>query len=154
MKVAKNHVVSMHYTLTGPDGNEIDSSSGSDPFSYLHGARNIVPGLEKALEGKSAGDEFQVELQPEDAYGPRTDELIQMVPRKMFQGADKVEVGQSFRSEGQDGSVRTIVVVDVDGDNVKVDANHPLAGMVLSFDIRVTDVREASTEEIEHGHVH
>ncbi len=154
MKVAKNHVVSMHYTLTGPDGTEIDSSSGSDPFRYLHGARNIVPGLEKALEGKSAGDEFQVEIQPEEAYGQRADELIQMVPRNLFQGVDKVEAGQSFRSEGEDGSVRTITVLEVDGDNVKVDANHPLAGMVLSFDISVVDVRDASEEEIEHGHVH
>lgn len=154
MKVAKNHVVSMHYTLTAPDGTELDSSAGADPLRYLHGASNIIPGLEKALEGKAAGDKLQVEIPPEDAYGPRQAELIQSVPKSAFQGVEEIKAGQSFRAQGADGSQRSITVLEVEGDNVKIDGNHPLAGITLNFDITVVEVREASEEELEHGHVH
>jgi FKBP-type peptidyl-prolyl cis-trans isomerase SlyD len=154
MKIAKNHVVSMHYTLTAPDGTELDSSAGSDPLRYLHGAGNIIPGLEKALEGKAAGDSLQVEIPPEDAYGPRQAELVQTVPKSAFQGVDQVEAGQSFRAQGADGSQRSITVLEVEEDDVKIDGNHPLAGMNLKFDVTVVEVREASEEEIDHGHVH
>jgi FKBP-type peptidyl-prolyl cis-trans isomerase SlyD len=154
MKVTKNHVVSMHYTLTAPDGTELDSSAGADPLRYLHGSGNIIPGLEKALEGKGAGDQLNVEIPPEDAYGPRQPELVQDVPKNAFQGVDEIQAGQSFRAQGADGSQRSITVLAVEGDNVKIDGNHPLAGITLKFDITVVEVREASQEEIDHGHVH
>lgn len=153
MQIAERTVASFHYTLTDDAGQVIDSSSGRAPLTYLHGVGQIVPGLEKELEGKSAGDKFAVDVAPEEGYGPRHDGLIQQVPRAAFQGVDQLEVGMQFQAQGPQGGL-SVVVTAIEGDQVTVDGNHPLAGQTLHFAIEVTDVREASVEEVLHGHVH
>ena len=152
--IGDNLVVSMHYTLTDNEGNVLDSSEGAEPLTYLHGAGNIIPGLEKALVGKVEGDTQQVTVQPAEGYGEVMSELMQTVDKAAFQGVESVEVGMSFEAQTSDGSVQHIVVSKVDGDQVTVDANHPLAGVVLNFDVEIVSVREATEEEIAHGHVH
>lgn len=147
-------VVSIHYTLTDNEGNVLDSSEGAEPLTYLHGAGNIIPGLEKALVGKVEGDTEQVTVQPAEGYGEVMSELMQTVDKAAFQGVESVEVGMSFEAQTSDGSVQHIVVSKVDGDQVTVDANHPLAGVVLNFDVEIVTVREATEEEVAHGHVH
>ena len=152
--VGDNLVVSIHYQLTDDEGNVLDSSKDRDPLNYLHGAGNILPGLESALVGKVEGDSEQVRLEPEDGYGTVRDELIQKIDRSAFQGVESVEVGMTFQAQGPNGAVQHIVVKDVEGDEVTIDANHPLAGVALNFDVEVVGIREATAEEIEHGHVH
>ena len=152
--IGDNLVVSMHYKLTDNEGNVLDSSEGSEPLTYLHGAGNIIPGLEKALVGKVEGDTQQVTVEPAEAYGEVMPELTQTVDKAAFQGVESVEVGMSFEAQTSDGSVQHIVVTKVDGEQVTVDANHPLAGVVLNFDVEIVSVREATEEEISHGHVH
>lgn len=155
MVIRDNCVVSIHYTLTDDEGDELDSSSGQDPLVYLHGSRNIIPGLERALAGRSAGDELEVTVQPEDGYGEVRDELIQSVPREAFAGFDDLRVGMQFQTDDSDGQPGlNITVREISDDQVVVDANHPLAGRVLHFDVRIEDVREATEEELEHGHAH
>lgn len=153
MQIAKNTVVSLDYSLTNDQGQELDKSSNGD-FAYLHGASNIIPGLEEALAGKSSGDELSVSIPPEQAYGERNDALVQDVSRDMFPASEQVEVGKQFHAQSPDGHPVIITVVNVDGDNVKIDGNHPLAGETLNFQVKVVDVREASEEEIAHGHAH
>ena len=152
--IGDNLVVSMHYRLTDADGELLDSSEGAEPLAYLHGAGNIIPGLENALAGRAEGDSLQVQVEPADAYGEVHPELVQVVDREAFQGVDRVDVGMAFEAQGPDGRSRRIVVTAVEGDQVTVDGNHPLAGRQLNFDVQVTGVREATAEEIEHGHVH
>jgi FKBP-type peptidyl-prolyl cis-trans isomerase SlyD len=152
--IGDNLVVSMHYKLTDATGQLLDSSEGSDPLNYLHGSGNIIPGLEQALVGKVEGDSLQVQVEPADAYGESNPELMQVVDRAAFQGVESVEVGMAFEARGPDGAAQRIVVTAIDGDQVTVDANHPLAGQQLNFDVQVVGVREATAEEIEHGHVH
>lgn len=153
MKIAKNTVVTFDYTLTNDAGEVLDTSEGNAPLDYLHGADNIVPGLEKELEGKGVGDQLQVSVSPEEGYGARDEELIQAVPREMFQGVDELEVGMQFQAESSHG-VHVVRIASIEGDEITVDANHPLAGETLHFDVTVRGVREATDEEIEHGHVH
>ncbi|MBD3634470.1 MAG: peptidylprolyl isomerase [Methylophaga sp.] len=153
MKVAENTVVVIDYTLKDNDGSVIDSSEGAGPLAYLHGAGNIIPGLEEALLGKEAGDEVQASIEPGKAYGERHEQLKQDVPRELFSGVDKVEVGMQFQSETEQGPV-LVTVTDVKEETVTVDGNHPLAGVHLNFDVTIREVREASEEELEHGHVH
>lgn len=152
--IGDNLVVSMHYKLTDATGQLLDSSEGSDPLNYLHGSGNIIPGLERALVGKVEGDSLQVQVEPGDAYGESNPELVQVVDRAAFQGVESVEVGMAFEARGPDGAAQRIVVAAIDGDQITVDANHPLAGQQLNFDVEVVGVREATAEEIEHGHVH
>ena len=152
--IGDNLVVSMHYKLTDTDGNVLDSSEGAEPLAYLHGAGNIIPGLEKALVGKIQGDSLQVEVAPEEAYGELAPELIQVVDKAAFQGAESVDAGMMFETQAPDGSVQRITVKQVAGDEVTIDANHPLAGMHLTFSVDIVDVRAASEEEIAHGHTH
>ncbi len=153
MKVAENTVVVIDYTLTDNDGSVIDSSEGAGPLSYLHGAGNIIPGLEEALMGKEAGEEVKASIEPAKAYGDRHEQLKQEVPRELFSGVDNVEVGMQFQSETEQGPV-LVTVVEVKDETVTVDGNHPLAGVHLNFDVTIREVREASEEELEHGHVH
>jgi FKBP-type peptidyl-prolyl cis-trans isomerase SlyD len=153
MNVAKDKVVTIDYTLTGPSGDVIDSSQGREPLPYLHGAGNIIPGLENALEGKNAGDQLTVEVAPEQGYGPRDPQLVQPVPRDRFQGAAEIKPGMQFHANTPAGP-RVVTVVGVDEKNVHIDANHPLAGVPLKFDVKVVGVRDASPEELSHGHVH
>ena len=152
--IGDNLVVSMHYKLTDTDGNVLDSSEGTEPLAYLHGAGNIIPGLEKALVGKVQGDSLQVEVAPEEAYGELAPELIQVVDKAAFQGAESVDAGMMFETQAPDGSVQRITVKQVEGDEVTIDANHPLAGMHLTFNVDIVEVRAASEEEIAHGHTH
>jgi len=152
MIVEKDRVVSIDYTLRDNNGNLIDSSEGSDPLEYLHGNGNIIPGLEKALAGKKAGDKLTCSIAAADAYGERDDSLIFKVNKSEFEGAD-IEVGMQFEAHGEEGA-QIVTVVGIEGEEVTIDANHPLAGETLNFDVKVVDVREATSEELEHGHVH
>ena len=152
--IGDNVVVSMHYTLTNNDGDVLDSSEGGEPLSYLHGAGNLIPGLEKELTGKAAGASMQVSVTPEEAYGPVHDALIETVPRAAFQGVESIEPGMAFEASGNDGQSRRIVVTEVSGDDITIDGNHPLAGVALNFDVEIVAVRDATEEEIAHGHVH
>jgi FKBP-type peptidyl-prolyl cis-trans isomerase SlyD len=153
MQIAERTVASFNYTLTNDAGEIIDSSEGRSPLAYLHGAGNIVPGLEKEMTGRKAGDRFDVVVAPEDGYGQPNPMLVQTVPREAFQGVDSIEVGMEFQAQTPQGPL-SVVVSKVDADNVTVDGNHPLAGKTLHFAIEVTDVRDASVEELAHGHVH
>ncbi len=153
MQIDNNMVVTIDYTLTDADSKILDKSEQGQ-FIYLHGAGNIIPGLENALSGKSAGDSLKVEIQPEDAYGHRDDGKTQDVSIDMFENRDDVQVGMQFNAEGPDGEVLFITVARINGDQVTVDGNHPLAGMTLTFDVDVIDIRQAAAEELEHGHVH
>ena len=153
MIAEKDKVVFFDYTLKDSEGNVLDSSEGAAPMPYLHGAQNIVPGLEAELEGKSAGDKFVAVIEPEQAYGVHNDDLIDKVPREDFEGIENLEVGLQLEAETPDGT-RIVRVAEVEEDMVTIDANHPLAGETLHFDVTVTEVREATAEELEHGHVH
>jgi len=152
--IGDNVVVSMHYTLTNNDGEVLDSSEGADPLVYLHGAGNIIPGLEKALIGKTAGASVQAKIAPAEAYGEVEPQLVETVPVSAFEGVDKIEPGMAFQAQGSDGSVRRIVVTAVSDEEVTVDGNHPLAGVELNFDVQIVEVRDASEEEVSHGHPH
>jgi len=153
MQVAKDKVVSIHYTLKNDAGSVIDSSEGAEPLVYLHGAQNIIPGLERALEGKVTDDALEVSIEAAEAYGEYNKELAQVVPSDMFEGVDKLEPGMEFQAETEQG-VQVIRVVGVDGDDITIDGNHPLAGERLHFDVTVDSIRDASAEELEHGHIH
>jgi FKBP-type peptidyl-prolyl cis-trans isomerase SlyD len=153
MLIAPEKVVLIHYTLKNDSGETLDSSSGGDPLAYLHGQGNLIPGLEKALEGKQAGDKLSVSVGPGDGYGQRDDKLVQQVPRRQFGGAN-VQPGMQFHAQTSQGQTRVVTVTNIVGDMVTVDGNHPLAGENLHFDVEVTEVRDASAEELEHGHVH
>lgn len=153
MQATKDKVVTIDYTLTGPDGAVLDSSSGREPLPYLHGAGNIIPGLESALEGKSAGDKLVVDVPAEQAYGARDPQLVQAVPKDRFQGVADIKPGMQFQANTPAGP-RIVTVVGIDDQSVHVDANHPLAGVPLKFDVTVVGVRDASPEELSHGHVH
>jgi len=153
MQIADRCVASFNYTLTNDAGDVLDTSNGREPLAYLHGAGNIVPGLEKAMEGKSAGETFKVDVVPEEGYGERHDALVQVVPRDAFQGVDDIQPGMQFQAQSNQG-VMSVTVTKVEDGQVTVDGNHPLAGETLHFDIEVTEVREATAEELEHGHAH
>lgn len=152
MEIVANRVATIHYTLTDDDGQVIDRSPQEQPLSYLHGAGNIVPGLERALEGRNPGDSFKVDISPEDGYGQHNDALVQSVPREAFQGVDKVEPGMQFRAQTEGGPL-LVTVVEVGDAQVRIDGNHPLAGRTLHFAVEVADVREASDQEKQIGQV-
>lgn len=155
MKITStNSVVSIHYTLTDDEGTVIDSSEGSQPLKYLSGAGNIIPGLESALLGLGVGDKKDVTVQPEDGYGEIDADLIQTLPKEAFGGVEEIQVGMEFQAQGPDGHMQYIVVKDIAEEGITIDANHALAGRVLHFSVSVEAVREASEEEIAHGHVH
>jgi FKBP-type peptidyl-prolyl cis-trans isomerase SlyD len=145
--------VSFHYTLSNAQGEELESTRDRQPMTYLHGARNIIPGLEKALVGKVTGDRFQVTIEPADAYGERKPGNIQRIPAKHFRDAKRLEPGQLVSIRTRRGPMQASVV-KVGRFNVDVDANHPLSGQSLTFDVEVTAIRDATGEEISHGHVH
>ena len=146
-----NVVVTIHYTLKDDDGNVIDSSAGADPLVYLHGAKNIVPGLEDALTGKTVGDSVNVSVPPEQGYGPRVPEMVQKVPRSVFEGVDDIQPGMQFQAQSENG-VQVIHVIAVEGDDITVDANHPMAGKTLHFEVTIEATRDATKEELEQGH--
>jgi FKBP-type peptidyl-prolyl cis-trans isomerase SlyD len=153
MSIAENKVVSFHYTLKNEAGDILDHSEQEAPLHYLHGHANIIPGLEDEMTGKEVGDTFAAVIPPEQAYGERSDQLIQVVNQDAFEGVDQVQVGMQFSAQ-IGGQTRIITIKDVQGDEVTFDANHPLAGETLHFDVEVVDVRDATEEELSHGHVH
>jgi len=154
LMIGKNNVVSIHYTLKDEAGEVLDSSEGKPPLQYLHGANNLVPGLEQELQGKSTGAKFETSIPPEHGYGERNEDFVQTIQKDMFQGVDAVEPGMTFVAQGEGGAERQVRVTEVDGEEVTIDANHPMAGMTLNFEVEVVDVREGTDQEIEHGHVH
>jgi len=153
MQISANTVVTIDYTLTNEAGETLDQSEGGN-FCYLHGASNIIPGLEDALAGKSAGDQLNVTVDPEQGYGHRDESMLQVITKDMFGADQEIEPGMQFHAQSPEGETMVITVTNVDGDNISVDGNHPLAGVSLNFDVSVIDIREASKEEIEHGHAH
>lgn len=153
MLIALNSVVGMHYTLTGADGKTIDSSEGRDPLEYLHGAGNIVPGLEKELAGKKVGDKFDVKVSAEEGYGKRREEMVQQIPKSAFKADGEIKIGMRFQAQTPNGAM-IFEVTKIEGDTVTADGNHPLADQELNFAIEITSIREATKEELEHGHVH
>lgn len=153
MLVAHNKVVSIHYTLTNDSGAVLDSSSGGEPLAYLHGNGNLIPGLEKALEGRGSGEKLNVKVAAAEGYGVRDPSLVQDVPRRAFKGIDDIRVGMQFQADSNQGP-RMVTVTRIAGDMVTVDGNHPLAGEDLNFAVEISEVRDASEEELDHGHVH
>ena len=153
MQIAKDRVITLAYTLKDNDDNLLDQSDDGS-FCYLHGASNIIPGLESALTGKVVGDELSVSIPPEDAYGVRDTAREQDVPRSAFPAEQEIEVGMQFHAEGPDGQAIMVTISKVEDDTITVDGNHPLASVHLNFDVKIMDIRDASTEELEHGHVH
>lgn len=153
MKIADNHVVTLNYTLTDNDGEVIDQAQDSS-FAYLHGAQNIIPGLENALTGKAVGDQVKVKVPPEEGYGPRDENRVEEVPREMFPEDSDIEPGMVFHAQGPNSEMITVTVLDVAEQSVKIDANHALAGIELNFDVEIMGIRDAEAVEIEHGHVH
>ena len=149
MQIAPKTVASIDYTLTDEDGRVLDTSEGRKPLTYLHGAGQLIPGLESALEGQSAGDSVAVTVEPAEAYGERDEQLVHDVPRTAFQGIDKIEAGMRFQATDQEGRGRTFTVTAVGDEKVTVDANHPLAGKPLNFKVNVVEVREATDQEVE-----
>jgi len=154
MTIADKKVVTIEFTVKNADTNEvIESSVGSEPLIYLHGFNNLVPGLEKALTGKSVGDKYDVNVTPEEGYGARDEALVQEVPKAAFEGIDKVDVGMEFTADGPNGPV-VVEVTKVEGDMVTIDSNHPLAGIPLAFSGEIQEIRDAKEDELEHGHIH
>ena len=152
MTITPESVVSIHYTVSAEDGTQLDSSEGKQPLTVMLGKRFLIEGLEDALQNKEQGEKFEVDIAPEQAYGQRMDELVQQVPKDMFDGMD-VEVGMSFRATTEQGE-QSVMIIDVAEDHVVVDGNHPLAGVPLKFEVEVVEVREPTQEEIDHGHAH
>jgi len=153
MKIAKNTVVSIAYQVRTQDGVLVDEAPANQPLEYLQGHNNLIIGLENALEGKEVGDKFEVRVQPEEGYGEYNENMVQRVPKDVFQGVDEVVVGMRFLADTDIGPV-PVVITEVDGDEVVVDGNHMLAGQELHFTVEVVGTREATLEEIAHGHVH
>ena len=153
MQVKKNKVAVIDYELKDDDGNIIDKSEDGK-FAYIHGTNSIIPGLEKAIEGKQAGDDLNVSIAPTDAYGERDLANIQKVPRNMFPEDIEIKPDMQFQTQTPEGHPLFIKVTAVEGDEIVVDGNHPLAGITLNFSVKVIDVRDASAEELTHGHVH
>ena len=154
MRIEKGRVVDIDYSLHLGDGDVVDRSEPDEPLTYLHGEGEIVPGLETALEGMEAGQRKQVVVAPGDGYGDRDPDRVQRVPRKAFPAGFVPEVGMELSAQGPDGDEIPFVVQQVDPDVVTIDLNHPLAGKSLHFDVTVREVREATPDELEHGHAH
>ena len=153
MKIAENKVVVMHYAVSDSEDTLIDSSYDHQPLAIIQGTGYMIPGLEEALNGHQAGDTFEVEVPAAKAYGERHDGFVQTVPKAMFEGIDELQVGTQLRATTEEGE-QTVIVIDVQEDEITVDGNHPLAGIDLKFDVEILEVRDATEEELAHGHVH
>ncbi|CAC9654644.1 FKBP-type peptidyl-prolyl cis-trans isomerase [bacterium endosymbiont of Bathymodiolus sp. 5 South] len=154
MTVKKDKVVEMHYTLKNDVGDVLDSSKGQAPMPFLQGHGNIIPGLEKAVEGMKAGESCDVSVEPAEAYGDLHSEAIQEIPKEALQGIDNLVVGMELQSQDEQGNSLIVRVTAINKDSVTIDANHPLAGQTLSFSVSIESVRDATKEELEHGHIH
>lgn len=153
MNITSNKVAIIHYAVSDSEDTLIDSSYDHQPLAVIHGTGYLIPGLESALEGHEAGDKFTVTVAPENGYGERYDDYVQTVPKEMFAEIDDLQIGAQLRATTDDGE-QTVIVVDMDDDSITVDGNHPLAGIELKFEVEVLEVRDATAEELEHGHVH
>ena len=153
MQIAKHAVVSIDYTLTDDNGEMLDTSKGAEPLVYMQGIGNLIPGLEKALEGRQSGDQLRVSIPPEEAYGLRDDENMEEVPLDSFEGNEELEVGMQVEVQHEHG-MHLMTIAAIGDETITLDANHPLAGETLNFDVTVVDVRAATAEELQHGHAH
>ena len=154
MKIASNKVVTLHYTLKDDKGVLIESSAGSEPLAYIHGVGNLIPGLEIAIEGKQAGDKVSVVVKPDDGYGERDEELVEEVDKADFDNGEELTLGKEFQYDDEDGNVYQVRIIKISDSKITVDGNHPLAGRTLAFDVEVLEVRDATKDELSHGHVH
>ena len=154
MQVSEQKVVTMNYEVADDQGQLIDRSEEGGPLAYIHGNGQLIPGLETALEGRGKGDKIAVDVPPEQGYGERDEEGVQIVARNQFDDSVEIEVGMQFEAEDDDEGHQIVTVAAVDGENITLDTNHPLAGKNLRFKVEILDVRDASTEELSHGHVH
>ncbi len=154
MKIGKNSVVSMEYTLKDDAGEVVDSSEGSEPLTYLHGHGQIVAGLESALDGKAKGDKVSVTVSPKDGYGERNDKKVMQIERSRLPGEMKPEIGMQLAAEGPNGEVVPLWITKIAGDDITLDGNHPMAGKALHFAVEIKDIRQATKQELDHGHVH
>ena len=153
MEIIENRVVQMHYTLRDDAGATLDTSEGKDPLTYMHAEGSIIPGLFKAITGKKVGEKVSVVVAPEEGYGQQDENMIQQVPREAFKGMEDLAVGVKVQAETEQG-VQIATVTDVKETEVTIDLNHPLAGVTLHFDVEIVDIRDATEEEISHGHIH
>jgi FKBP-type peptidyl-prolyl cis-trans isomerase SlyD len=153
VEITADRVVTIHYTLKNDSGTVLDSSAGGEPLAYIQGHGNLVSGLEKALEGQQDGVTLAVSVSPAEGYGLRDEDLIQRLPKRSLQGSGEIRKGMQFQASTADG-MRVFTVTALVGDMVTLDGNHPLADQTLHFDIEIIGVREATTEELVHGHVH
>ncbi len=153
MVVGKDRVVYLHYTLKNDKGEVIDSSIDAEPLAYIHGNGHLIPGLEESLDGKETNASMQVTVPPEKAYGEYVENMISVHPKDQFSDPDQIQVGMQVHAETENGVV-TLTVTELGDKEVTLDANHPLAGETLHFDVTIVDVREATKEELDHGHVH
>lgn len=153
MKIAASTVAAFEFTLHDDEGNLLDSSEGQQPLAYVHGSGTLIPGLEQELAGKQVGDAFEVRIEPARAYGERDAKLVHAVPRAQLPRGADLRVGMQLRAESPDGQ-HIVTIVGFEGDQVQLDANHPLAGVALNFAVRIVDVRAATREELAHRHVH
>lgn len=153
MKIENQKVVSINYTLRNDQGEILDTSDGREPLAYIHGMGNIIPGLESQLNGKSAGDSLKVSVAPVDGYGEYDLAQVVQVSRSQFEGVPELKIGMQFTASSPEGH-QVVTITNIDNDSVTVDGNHPLAGKTLHFDVTVVDVRNASADELSHGHVH
>jgi FKBP-type peptidyl-prolyl cis-trans isomerase SlyD len=153
MNIKNDQVVMIDYTVTGKDGKVIDTSKGRGPLSYLHGKKNIVPGLEKAIAGKKTGDEFQVTVTPAEGYGERNENMISVVPVADLAEIPDLEIGMQLQAQTPQG-MHILTVKAIENGEVTLDGNHPLAGETLNFSVKIVGVRDATKEELQHGHVH
>lgn len=151
--IADFKAVEIHYTLTNTAGEVIDSSADLDPLPYIHGIEALVPGLEKELAGKSVGDKIIASVSPAEGYGEKNPEMTQAIPRELFEFDGDIEIGMRFEAEAANG-VELVTVIGLDEQTITIDANHPLAGETLNFDVEIISIRDATAEELEHGHIH
>jgi len=154
MKIETDKVVSIDYTLKDDQGTVIDTSNERGPLSFIFGNGTIIPGLENELEGKEKGDSFSVTVEPKDGYGEYDDSMMFEVGKDQFQDSSQIEEGMQVQAQNNQGQIQILTVKDIGDEKVTLDANHPLAGQKLFFDVSVTDVRNATEEELDHGHVH
>jgi FKBP-type peptidyl-prolyl cis-trans isomerase SlyD len=153
MKICKNKVVVLHYAVSDTEDTLIDSSYDDKPLAVIHGTGYLIPGLEDALVDHQVGDKFDVEVAAAQAYGERFEDYVQTVPKSLFAGIDDLAVGSQLRASTDDGE-QTVIVIDVQDDDITVDGNHPLAGLDLKFEVDILEIRDATEEELAHGHVH
>jgi len=154
MQIIDKSVALIHYTLKNDDGEVLDTSEGRDPLAYLHGAGNIVPGLESELDGKAVGESIEVRVEPKDGYGEKVDDMIQTVPRDKMPEGIELQVGMQLQAQTPEGHAQVVTIVGLTNTDVTLDGNHPLAGVALNFAVEVVEVRQATEEELTHGHVH